>query len=789
MFLVLFKHPFCRAIAIVIGFFAGASKGDVILPSSIDESLDWRPITEVTDERKNLRCRQCRGTFLDPLADQTATPLGSTDVKVTANESNGNNGRLNFQGEVSVVQGNRLLQADNVQLDRNEQLTTADGNIGYREPGMALLGDRFVYDSKTDQAQVTNAQFVLHQNQMSGTSKNLERHASGHIDIDDGAVTFCAPDDQQWFLKGNEIHIDPTNGMAEVRHATLEWGGTPVFYLPWITFPIDDQRKTGLLFPSIGSDTRGGLDYAQPIYFNLAPNYDATYAPRFIGERGLLHQGQIRWLNPVVGMWNVNGQYIASDDKYQDEVNPADGTRWLIDVQQRGQLGPTWRTTINYSKVSDPDYVRDLDNSTLSSQRQTNLMQLGQLDYLGSDWLVSLQAQQFQSLAEDIRYDYKKLPQFTALYRGDANWMGIEPIGRVQYSQFDNDGPRVTGQRIYAETGATLPKNWLWGYIQPTVKYRYVQYDLDNILQLPDDQPESGSTVFSVDGGLIFERTTSFNGSSTTQTLEPHLFYLYSEADDQRDQPDFDTAELTFSYDQLFRDTRFSGHDRLDDAHQLAVGLTTRFFTKSQGREVLTASVGQLFYFKDREVRLGIRDPALTERTSATAFQFNWLTSWPWSLRSSILYDFQDQEFEAANIQFNYRSEHGKILNVGYTLREPPPSTPIRPVTEQASASIYYPITDNWRAFGAFEYSLEAGKFIEDMVGLEYDGCCWQARLMYMRYVDTAGRLLPDFSDPTLELENAVQFQFLLKGMGGFGRRAESLMRDMIFGFDPQFFK
>jgi LPS-assembly protein len=251
MFLALFKHPFCRAIAVVIGFFSGASKGDVLLSSTIDESLDWRPITEVTDEKKNLRCRQCRGTFLDPWADQTATAPGSANVKVTANESNGNSGRLNFQGDVSVVQGNRLLQADSVQLDRNEQLTTADGNIGYREPGVALLGDRFVYDSKTDQAQVTNAQFVLHQNQMRGTSKNLERHASGHIDIDEGAITFCAPDNPEWFLKGNEIHIDPANGMAKVRHATLEWGDIPIFYLPWITFPIDDQRKrrhTNFLF-------------------------------------------------------------------------------------------------------------------------------------------------------------------------------------------------------------------------------------------------------------------------------------------------------------------------------------------------------------------------------------------------------------------------------------------------------------------------------------------------------------------------------------------------------------
>jgi len=375
---------------------------DSIESLTVTAQLDWQPLPLIPAAEQDLRCRQCNGAFVDPLAGQIPTEPGSTDVQVSADESSSDNDTLNFQGDVSVQQGNRSLRADSVQLDRNRQITKAQGNIGYREPGVALLGDSFEYDSGTREATITNARFALHQTQMSGTANTLERQSTGHIDIDEGAMTFCAPTDPQWFIKGDDITIDPADGMAEVKHATLEVGGIPVFYLPWITFPINDQRNTGLLFPSIGSDTRGGLDYTQPIYVNLAPNYDATYAPRFIGERGLLHQGQGRWLNPYIGMWEVNGQYIGTDDKYRDEINPEDGTRWLIGVQQRGQFGPSWRTTINYNKVSDPDYVRDLDNSTLSSQRQTALMQLGQIDYLGSDWLVSIQAQQFQSLADDI---------------------------------------------------------------------------------------------------------------------------------------------------------------------------------------------------------------------------------------------------------------------------------------------------------------------------------------------------------------------------------------------------
>jgi LPS-assembly protein len=361
----------------------------------------------------------------------------------------------------------------------------------------------------------------------------------------------------------------------------------------------------------------------------------------------------------------------------------------------------------------------------------------------------------------------------------------LQPIALLQYSNFDTDANRVRGERVYGEAGVTYPLDWTWGFLRTTAKYRSVAYDLENLRSLPEAKPDANSGVFSVDGGLIFERATTFGGQNMSQTLEPRVFYLYSEYDEQTGQPDFDSAELTFSYTQLFRDTRFSGHDRLDDANQISVGVTTRLFADSDGRERLNASIGQIFYFRDREVRLKARSPVLDESLSATAVEFNWFPSETWSVRSSMLYDTEDNEFDALSGQVGYRPTTGQIFNVGYTLREPPPSQSKRPVTEQANFSAYYPIGDNWGAFAAVEYSLEGDEFVEDMVGIEYDNCCWKMRLLYMRYLDTEGSFAPDFSDPDLERENAVQFQFVLKGMGGFGSRVENLMRDMIRGFDP----
>ena len=539
----------------------------------------------------------------------------------------------------------------------------------------------------------------------------------------------------------------------------------------------------GLLFPDIGSDSRGGLDITQPIYFNLAPNYDALYRPRHIEERGLLHQGQGRWLSDTAGYWEMNGGWIGDDERYQN-ANPTNNShRWLFNTQHNGEFGPAWRTKIAYTRVSDPEYIRDLDNNRLSAQRQTALQQLGRVDWLGEDWQVRLDVERFQSLADDIRNDYQKLPQITARWRGDQNWMGVEPILLTQLSHFDSESVRVTGERLYMEAGLTMPNRWAYGFLTPTVKYRSVSYELDDFPLIEDDSPDAGSVMASLDGGLIFERQTSLFSSKVTQTLEPRAYYLYSEYEEQSGQPDFDSAELTFSYDQLYRDTRFSGHDRIDDADQLSLGVTSRFIDNASGNETLRASIGQIFYFRDREVRLNQIDPDLRESTSAIAAELALSPSRKWQVRASILYDPSDSNFDAAYAQASFTPEHGKIFNLGYTLREPPPSLIDRPVTEQANASAYYPINDTWSVFGAYAYSLEASEAVESMVGFEYDDCCWRVRLLYMRYVDTLVGDIVDFNDPNLERESSFQIQVMLKGMGGFGGRVDELLSDMIRGF------
>ena len=763
---------------------SGLVQADGLTEVSVAPWPDWTPIKVIPLDQAALRCRQCQGQFLDPLANvDQSVPPGEADLEVRADDSEVTETKLYFNGNVSVQQGYRSVTADAVEIDRQNETAVASGNVTLREPGVVMTGSEIRYNSVSEQADLSHAQYVLHDRQLSGSAQALTRHADGNIAISEGAMTYCAPDDPSWVLHAESLTIDPELGEGQAWGAKLKVEGVPVLYLPWVQFPIDSRRKTGLLFPDIGSDSRGGLDITQPIYFNLAPNYDALYRPRHIEERGLLHQGQGRWLSETAGYWEMNGSWIGDDERYQN-TNPTNNSdRWLFNTLHNGEFGPAWRTKIAYTRVSDPEYIRDLDNNRLSTQRQTALQQLGRVDWLGEDWQVRLDVERFQSLADDIRNDYQKLPQITARWRGDQNWMGVEPILLTQLSHFDSESVRVTGERLYMEAGLTMPNRWTYGFLTPTVKYRSVSYELDDFPLIEDDSPDAGSVMASLDGGLIFERQTSLFSSEVTQTLEPRAYYLYSEYEEQSGQPDFDSAELTFSYDQLYRDTRFSGHDRIDDADQLSLGVTSRFIDNASGNETLRASIGQIFYFRDREVRLNQIDPDLAESTSAIAAELALSPSRKWQVRASILYDPSDSNFDAAYAQASFTPENGKIFNLGYTLREPPPSLIDRPVTEQANASAYYPVNDTWSVFGAYAYSLEASEVVESMVGFEYDDCCWRVRLLYMRYVDTLVGDIVDFNDPNLERESSFQIQVMLKGMGGFGGRVDELLSDMIRGF------
>ena len=753
-----------------------------------DHSLDWADRRQVPEELQDRQCLNCDGRYMDPLADvDRSIPPEVSDIVATAGSTEIKGNTVRLSGGVYVQQGYRHLSGDSAVLDREQRAGEVDGNITLREPGLLLRGEHAEVFSRSGEARVDQTQFVLHQQQLRGTATTLRRDTAGVLHIEEGKLSFCAPEDEDWALRADEIELDIAEGVGTARGTRIDLGGVPVFYFPWMRFPIDDRRRTGFLWPDVGSDTRGGVDISVPVYFNLAPNYDALYAPRFIQERGLNHELKMGYLGKHIGAWQFGGAYLKDDERYQDDYPEEDDhDRWLAVVQHKGLFDQRWRSEVDYSKASDVNYMKDLETSSLDSKRRTALLQLGSMDYLGEDWLLNLDVQQFQNLADDIREDYKKLPQFTAQYRQDGEPFRIDPILTAQYSNFDTDSNRVTGERLYVEAGATYPMQWTYGYVSPTAKYRALEYDLNRDENFIDSTPSAGSAMANVDGGLFFDRETSFQGKPFIHTLEPRFYYLYSEYEDQTDQPDFDSAELTFTYNQLFRETRFSGRDRLDDANQLSLGISSRFIDAEDGREELSASIGQIFYFRDREVRLNPLDQPLETGGSEIAAEVNFRPNRRLGLTTSLIWDPYTGDMNSGNFLTTYKEDDGSLYNLGYSYRRPLTLVTEEVPTEQAHFSTFFPMGRNWSLFAGINYSLEAHTSVEDMVGVEYDTCCWKVRLLHLRYYDTVPGQNPDFDNPELQREHSTQVQIVLKGMGGFGSRATSIMEDMIRGFEER---
>jgi LPS-assembly protein len=753
--------------------------------------LDWAPIADVPGELHNKKCVSCEGRYLDPLADaDTSVEPDLSDLEASAEETTLQGNTVTLSGGVEVTQGYRQLSGDSATFNRDTQQGSLNGNITMREPGTLFVGDRAEFDTATGEASIENSEFVLHELHFRGAAGELRRDDQGLIHIKNGSLSYCSPADEDWSIRANSMELNTEEGVGIAKGAKIELGGVPVFYLPWLRFPLDDQRRTGVLWPSIGSDSKGGVDMAVPIYLNLAPNYDALYIPRYIQERGVNHEVDLRYLNPYIGHWSVGGAFMEDDKRYEDEFpDERNHDRWLVGAQHDGLFEQRWRSKVDYGRASDANYLKDLNSSSLETKRATSLLQLGSLDYLGDRWLVEAEVQQFQSLADDINNDYKKLPQVNARYRGDQVPFAINPILLAQYSYFDTDDERVTGQRIYGEAGASYPMQWGYGFLKPTVKYRQLDYDLSDPILLSDNSsPSTGAALANLDGGLYFDRQTKIAGKGMIQTLEPRLYYLYSDYENQSENPDFDSAELTFSYNQLFRETRFSGRDRIDDANQLSLGVSTRFIDDSDGQEYFSASLGQIFYFEDRRVRLNPNGRPLTQSGSDIAAEVTFRPDDKLDFRGSLLWDPYSGDMQAGYLNANYSLAANAIVSAGYTYRRPLPSFNSQPVTEQVHLSTYLPVWSNWRMFAAWNYSIEADTSVEDMYGLEYDTCCWMVRLMHLRYFDNIPGSTPDFSDPNLERENSTQIQFVMKGMGGFGNRVSNILEDMIRGFNEREF-
>ena len=749
---------------------------------------DWIEKSQMADPSQ---CKTgCDGAYVAPAADWPdagKTPAQSP-LHASAASSKMANNTVTLSGDVQVSQGNRHLSADEASLNRGNDQVVAAGNITFREPDLLLRASRAEFSTDTALGHFEDASFVEYSKQLRGSASLVERKSDNTLDLEQAMMTRCPPGDEVWKMRAGKIHLDNAEGWGSAKHATLNIHGVPVFYTPYITFPIDEHRKTGFLWPTLSNSSRNGFEISAPYYLNLAPNYDATITPRYIEKRGTMTALQMRHLSGF-GNLVLAGAYL-NDDLYTDgpDANrdtPPQAERWIGSVKQNGG-SEGFYTAVDYTKVSDNDFFRDLSTDSLELRRASHLNQQAVLGYNNTQWLTQVKVQQYQTIDYQLNKQYKILPQVSLEHlNGSANfdidWLFDAEFTRFDHDQsWDNSGTFTTGSRSYGEMGASYPMRWAAGFVTPTAKVRHVSYDLDATAPGADDSPSATSPLGSLDMGLVFERDTG----SYLQTLEPRLYYLYSDYKDQSGNPSFDTRELAFSYSQLFRDTRFAGHDRLDDANQLSVGMTSRFIENTQGREVLSLSLGQIFYFDDRQVQIGAATPQDRLSNSNIAAEAQLQPQDNLWLSSTLLWDSRRDLVNEGGLGVHYQSPGNSLYNFGYRYRRDGArniGTGTRDLS-QLDASVAQPLSERWQAYARFRYDTEEHRTVDQLAGLRYEDCCWAVSILYQRGIDN--EYLDQTSGETVvQQDNVFVLEFQLKGLGSLGNKAQSILSENILGY------
>jgi LPS-assembly protein len=742
---------------------------------ALARSMDWVPRERLTEEQLGAIGKQCEGAYVEPALE----PMDSGAVFGTIHASSQESELLQdpevakFSGNVTVRQGERRLRADRAAYYREQDRVEIEGEVQYREPGLLVQGESAVINTADESGVLRKARFVMHKEHTRGEADEVLRNVDRSLDLEDGTYTQCEPGHDDWQLAASTIHIDRETGKGTAHSARLEVKGVPVMYTPWLSFPIDDRRMSGFLWPAFTNSSQNGFDVATPYYLNIAPNFDATLVPRYTNDRGPMAGAEVRYLNRW-SQWVASGAMLPDDNVYGDD-------RWLLSLQQQGSPFEDFNTLIDYTEVSDPDYLRNLNVTGLEVKRATHLPQAGALSYRFADtWRVQARAQQYQLLDTELEQPYKMLPRIALSRQFSRGAFKPDFALNSEYTSFEHkDSAKLTGQRVFLEPLASFPMEWDAAFVKPTVGYQSISYSLDEgYNNAGNESPSVAAPLFSLDTGYFLERDTELFGASYLQTLEPRVYYLWVDHDDHEDIPNFDSQDLTFGFSQLFRPTRFSGHDRIADANQASLSMTSRFITDKDGSETLTASIGEIFYFEDRRVTIADQ-PINADRVSSSEIAAE-LQAQPidtLAITGTTLWDPHKERVNEGGVLAHWTPDRETIFNAGYRYRRDqltidPNGVAVYETIDQADFSAILPLGDRWKLLARYQYDFTNDYSLEELAGIEYSSCCWALRMVYQEGVDwDQGR------------DYAVYVQFVLRGLGGIGKNVDQLLQSSIFGY------
>jgi len=664
---------------------------------------------------------------------------------------------IEASGRVEARQAGNNFFANWLRYDTTLSLVQARGQVRMEQPTLLVEGDSLRLNIDDYSGELTQPVYQLTDQPGRGNAERIDFIDKYHYTLKDATYTTCSAGNDDWFLKVKDLELDKSRNVGTARNATLHFLGVPILYTPWMDFPLNNARKTGMLAPTFGTTERSGVDILVPYYLNLAPNYDATLYPRLLSKRGIQLGGEFRYLLEKFQGKN-RLEYLPNDSE-------ADRSRWSVALRNEYRLNASTLAGMNFNRVSDNDYFRDLSN-LISSTSISHLNREAWLTTSHANWNAELRAQSFQTLQDSsaptaIVEPYARLPH-ARLGMTHILDNGLEFKLETEATRFAH-ATRTEGTRVLAYPTVRLPLTNSFGYLTPQLGWHSSYYALDD--SAAKQNIKRNLPIFSLDSGVTFDRAFRFAGTDYEQTLEPRAYYVFAPYRDQEAIPVFDSAQLDFNYAQMFTENQFIGGDRINDANQLTVAVTSRFTEASSGLERLQVTLGQRYYFASQQVTLPGVAPRTSNATDLLAAVSGQITR-DWRINTAWQFDTQNGTTIRRNLGASYRPGPGRALNFGYRF--------IDQATDQVDLSAQWPLGHRWYGMFRYNYSFQDKKLVEGLAGLEYNGGCWAVRGVFQRLATKEN-----------QSTDALFFQLELSGMGRLGSNPLDILKHSIPGYRP----
>lgn len=620
-------------------------------------------------------------------------------------------------GKAEMSNGDQFVSADRLKYYQETDDAEAEGGVRVEQRGDILEGSKLKFNLLSKEGQLSNPRYRLKDASSRGYADTLLFEGENQYRLKGATYTTCPAGDDDWLIQVADLKLDNEDKEGTARKVKLTFKDVPILYTPWMNFSYSGKRKSGVLAPTYGTSVRTGLELILPLYWNIAPNYDATFSARMMSKRGVALNNEVRYLGK-----NSSSNLLVDILPYDLDTKES---RWRTTFAHNQNLGNGFSTRLDYNRVSDDAYFRDLGN-TLNLTSRTNLLQQGLVSYnraLGDDGTLNVTSlvQSFQTIQDplaSIVVPYKRLPQ-VAFIANKPDILGAELNLIGSWTNFSHP-TMINGNRAVIFPSISYPLRNAFGYITPKVGIHHTRYNLDANAATPDENPNRTLPIVSLDSGIAFDREIELRGERFTQTLEPRLFYVYVPFQDQSLLPNFDSAKTDFSFAQMLTENRFSGSDRINDANQVSFALTSRLIEPGTGKERLRIAVGQQLSFINRRISLEAPE-TINRRPDFVAAVTGFITP-TISTDSSVQFDQTRFMADVIRSGLSYRPEPGRVLNFGYRFT--------RDVLHQVDASSQWRWSERWQTVARLNYSLQDQRILEGLAGLEYNACCWSLRFV-----------------------------------------------------------